>query len=279
MSVLSESLLYGESQSTEERAAAIVSSYTFLTMGKVLAINSDSTLQVYTKSTVFLSVELLSLGTSTTAITITPKEGDTVMVFCFKNVQEDMSSTESTFSPQEYDMSYLKAIPISGMNISTQLNISDSGLALSLLNGEEVKSYVSFVNETGTIALKSGCNTVKLDGANTCQNNLTIDSNGYSLVTCGSTGLSVNTTGYSLVATCAVGISASKDVAITATGNVTLCSCAAGTLSIGNSVLTLGNALTGLIDAMSGMVPGCGWISPPATALATIKAQIATVFK
>lgn len=279
MSVLSESLLYGESQSTEERTAAIVSSYTFLTMGKVLAINSDGTLQVYTKSTVFLSVELLSLGTSTTAITITPKEGDTVMVFCFKNVQEDMSSTEGTFSPQEYDMSHLKAIPISGMNISTQLNISDSGLALSLLNGEEVKSYVSFVNETGNIALKSGCNTVKFDGANTCQNSLTIDSNGYSLVTCGSTGLSVNTTGYSLVATCAVGISASKDVTIAATGNITLCSCAAGTLSIGNSILTLGNALTGLIDAMSGMVPGCGWISPPATALATIKAQIATVFK
>lgn len=247
MSTLTKGILEGESIDDESNIARIIRGFTFLTMGKVLAINDDYTINVYTKSTILFNVEVISIGVGKTAIYAQPDEGDTVAVFCFRNVQTAMDNEEESFSTEVYDMSLLKAIPVAGTNTDLQINLSKGGLVINKTDADgKTLSNIILSNKSGTLSVETSCNKVILDATNTSKKNT----------------VTLNNAGYSMVTESAINITTNSTCKVT----------------IGNSNMTIGAALTCIIDTIGNLTPTCGWVTPPSTVFALVKQSINNTF-
>ena len=191
----------------------IVQSYTFATYGKVLKYSSGR-VDVQCGSLKFTNVEVLVLGVNGWGIKPVPAVGDRVLLISSQAPVIDIETFQATGSMPPYDVSGLKAIPVTDENKALQLitvdkdkvditgnnkltvdadgvkfedvngnkvTTSDSGVAFEDLNGNKVTaddSGVAFEDLNGN---KVTCDDSGIAVEDTNSNKVTLSSDGFAV--------------------------------------------------------------------------------------------------
>lgn len=99
---------------------SIIQSYTFATYGKVIKY-SNGRVDVQCGSLKFTNVEVLVLGVNGWGIKPVPAEGDRVLLISSQAPVIDIKEFKATGTMPPYDVSGLKAIPVTDEEAATQL--------------------------------------------------------------------------------------------------------------------------------------------------------------
>lgn len=99
---------------------SVIQSYTFATYGKVIKY-SEGRVDVQCGSLKFTNVEVLVLGVNGWGIKPVPAEGDRVLLISSQAPVIDIKEFEATGTMPPYDVSGLKAIPVTDDEAATQL--------------------------------------------------------------------------------------------------------------------------------------------------------------
>lgn len=160
----------------------IIQGYTFATYGKVLKYSSGR-VDVQCGSLKFTNVEVLVLGVNGWGIKPVPAVGDRVLLISSQAPVIDIETFQATGSMPPYDVSGLKAIPV-----------TDENKALQLITVDKDK-----VNITGNNKLTVDADGVKFEDAN--GNKVTTSDSGVAFedlngnkVTCDDSGIAVEDT-------------------------------------------------------------------------------------
>ena len=99
---------------------SIIQSYTFATYGKVISYN-EGRVDVQCGSLKFTNVEVLVLGVNGWGIKPVPAVGDRVLLISSQAPVIDIKEFKATGTMPPYDLSGLKAIPVTDEEAATQL--------------------------------------------------------------------------------------------------------------------------------------------------------------
>lgn len=154
----------------------VVQSYTFATYGKVLSY-ADGRVNVQCGSLKFTNVEVLVLGVNGWGIKPVPAVGDRVLLISSQAPVIDIKEFKATGTMPPYDVSGLKAIPVTDEEAATQLitvdkdKIEITGDNKLLINADGVQ--FEDVNENKVTTSDSGVEFEDLNG-----NKVTCDDSG-----------------------------------------------------------------------------------------------------
>jgi len=145
----------------------VIQSYTFATYGKVISYK-DGRVDVQCGSLKFTNVEVLVIGVNGWGIKPVPAEGDRVLLISSQAPVIDIKEFKATGSMPPYDVSGLKAIPVTDEEAALQLitvdkdkieitgdnklTVNADGIQLEDVNGNKVTtsdSGVAFEDKNG----------------------------------------------------------------------------------------------------------------------------------
>ena len=138
---------------------SVIQSYTFMTYGKVLSY-SDGRVDVQCGSLKFTNVEVLVLGVNGWGIKPVPAVGDRVLLISSQAPVIDIKEFRATGTMPPYDVSGLKAIPVTDEEAATQLiavdkdKIEITGDNKLLINADGIQ--VEDVNSNKVTTTSSG---------------------------------------------------------------------------------------------------------------------------
>ena len=156
---------------------SIVESYSFITFG-IVKKYADGKVDVTCGSTKFTDVEVMVLGVNGWGIKPVPAEGDRVLLLTSQAPVPDLAEFEAPGSMPAYDVSGMKAIPITDEKKATQLitvsadSVQITGDNKLTLNAEGV-SLEDKNGNTITTAANEVALSVKDGGNVVIDNNLT----------------------------------------------------------------------------------------------------------
>ena len=160
----------------------IIQSYTFATYGKVISYN-EGRVDVQCGSLKFTNVEVLVLGVNGWGIKPVPAEGDRVLLISSQAPVIDIKEFKATGTMPPYDVSGLKAIPVTDDETATQLITVDKdkieitgdnkllinadGIQVEDKNGNKVTtsdSGINFEDTNGNTFVSDSDNGVVING-------------------------------------------------------------------------------------------------------------------
>ena len=161
---------------------SIIQSYTFATYGKVISYN-EGRVDVQCGSLKFTNVEVLVLGVNGWGIKPVPAVGDRVLLISSQAPVIDIKEFKATGTMPPYDLSGLKAIPVTDEEAATQLITVDKdkieitgdnkllinadGIQVEDKNGNRVTtsdSGVNFEDTNGNTFVSDSDNGVVING-------------------------------------------------------------------------------------------------------------------
>jgi hypothetical protein len=190
---------------------SIVQGYTFATYGKVIKY-SGGRVDVQCGSLKFTNVEVLVLGINGWGIKPVPAVGDRVLLISSQAPVIDIKEFKATGTMPPYDVSGLKAIPVTDEEAATQLitvdkdKIEITGDNKLLINADGIQ--IEDVNENKVTTSDSGVEFEDLNG-----NKVTADDSGVAFedlngnkVTCDDSGVAFEDTNGNKITTASAGI-------------------------------------------------------------------------
>lgn len=143
----------------------VIQSYTFATYGKVISYN-EGRVDVQCGSLKFTNVEVLVLGVNGWGIKPIPAEGDRVLLISSQAPVIDIKEFKATGTMPPYDVSGLKAIPVTDEEAATQLiTVSKDGITVTGNNKLTLNDDgIQFEDANGNTFVSDSDNGVVING-------------------------------------------------------------------------------------------------------------------
>lgn len=144
---------------------SVIQSYTFMTYGKVLSY-SNGRVDVQCGSLKFTNVEVLVLGVNGWGIKPVPAVGDRVLLISSQAPVIDIKEFRATGTMPPYDVSGLKAIPVTDEEAATQLvTVSKDGITVTGNNKLTLNDDgIQFEDANGNTFVADSDNGVVING-------------------------------------------------------------------------------------------------------------------
>lgn len=144
---------------------SVIQGYTFMTYGKVISY-TDGRVDVQCGSLKFTNVEVLVLGVNGWGIKPVPAVGDRVLLISSQAPVIDIKEFRATGTMPPYDVSGLKAIPVTDEEAATQLvTVSKDGITVTGNNKLTLNDDgVQFEDANGNTFVSDSDNGVVING-------------------------------------------------------------------------------------------------------------------